>query len=539
MYIECRTCANTFEVSQEDREFYLAVAPRILNQVYDFPAPALCPLCREQRRLLWRNERYLYRRKCSLSGQPIISMFQPDTEFPVYERNLWWQDNWDARKFGREYDFSKGFFAQFAELMSVTPQYSMYHSGSSENCDYCNYTLDNKNCYLCFSVTNSEDCLYCGIVDDSKDCLDCLNVNESELAYECVDCLRCYHSFFLLRCVNCSDCWICADCFGCKNCFGCSNLSNASNCWFNQQLSAAAYQERVQFLKQLKYSDIEHYLAEFSSFNRAFPKKYAQILNCENCTGDRLHDCRDCRNCFDIHEAENVRYAARSFKIKDSQDFYGVSGHELLYQVLSGRGFALRFALCSYDNNDCTYVYNCFNSNNLFGCIALNHQEFCILNKQYSQHEYTELVPKIIKHMQAGGEWGEFFPAKLSPFGYNETVAYEAYPLKKEQALKTGFNWSDYEAPPSEGSSQALRCSESGKLFRTTEQELEFYKRNSLPLPHLHPNIRHQRRLKLRNPRRLINRACDSCHSMLLSTYSEQAAGRVYCQRCYESHFLA
>ena len=45
------------------------------------------------------------------------------------------------------------------------------------------------------------------------------------------------------------------------------------------------------------------------------------------------------------------------------------------------------------------------------------------------------------------GEWGEFFPSSLSPFGYNETVASEYFPLSKEEALKQGFNWSDYEAP--------------------------------------------------------------------------------------------
>jgi len=38
-------------------------------------------------------------------------------------------------------------------------------------------------------------------------------------------------------------------------------------------------------------------------------------------------------------------------------------------------------------------------------------------------------VPKIIEHMQKMGEWGEFFPSSLSPFGYNETVAEEYYPI--------------------------------------------------------------------------------------------------------------
>ena len=32
--------------------------------------------------------------------------------------------------------------------------------------------------------------------------------------------------------------------------------------------------------------------------------------------------------------------------------------------------------------------------------------------------------------MKKTGEWGEFFPSSISPFGYNETVAMEYYPIK-------------------------------------------------------------------------------------------------------------
>ena len=36
--------------------------------------------------------------------------------------------------------------------------------------------------------------------------------------------------------------------------------------------------------------------------------------------------------------------------------------------------------------------------------------------------------------MKSTGEWGEFFPHELSPFGYNETVAQEYFPLNEAQA---------------------------------------------------------------------------------------------------------
>ena len=55
-----------------------------------------------------------------------------------------------------------------------------------------------------------------------------------------------------------------------------------------------------------------------------------------------------------------------------------------------------------------------------------------ILNTSYSAHEYETLCAKIIGHMQSTAEWGEFFPHELSPFGYNETVAQEYFPMTEE-----------------------------------------------------------------------------------------------------------
>ncbi len=174
----------------------------------------------------------------------------------------------------------------------------------------------------------------------------------------------------------------------------------------------------------------------------------------------------------------------------------------------------------------------CFNNcKNLFGCVGLKNKEYCIFNKQYTKEEYNEIVPKIIKKMQEDGEWGEFFDPSLSPFGYNETVAMEYYPLTKEETLKLGFNWSDYEAPfPKvdkivEGSklwtsscdiiheqkpellekilNYAIKCEVSGKLFRLVKQEIEFYIKHKLPLPRKHPDIRHQERLALRGGKKV------------------------------------
>lgn len=80
-------------------------------------------------------------------------------------------------------------------------------------------------------------------------------------------------------------------------------------------------------------------------------------------------------------------------------------------------------------------------SSDLFGCCGIRHGKNAVLNKNYSQAEYETLCGKIIEHMQSTGEWGEFFPLGLSPFGYNETVAQDYFPLSEMETKNKGYKW--------------------------------------------------------------------------------------------------
>ena len=82
------------------------------------------------------------------------------------------------------------------------------------------------------------------------------------------------------------------------------------------------------------------------------------------------------------------------------------------------------------------YSISCKSCKNIFFCNGLLNKEYCILNKQYTKEEYEELVSQIIERMIQRGEWGEFIPPSLSPFGYNESVAMDRFPLTEEEAVK-------------------------------------------------------------------------------------------------------
>jgi hypothetical protein len=66
---------------------------------YMIPLPTLCPEERQRRRLIFRNERKLYRRQCDFSQQPIISMYAPEKQHKVYDTKIWFSDKRNAKDF--------------------------------------------------------------------------------------------------------------------------------------------------------------------------------------------------------------------------------------------------------------------------------------------------------------------------------------------------------------------------------------------------------------------------------------------------------
>ena len=94
----------------------------VASKRYVIPPPTLCPDCRQQRRIAFRNERKLYKRKCDATGKEIVSIYSPDKEYRVYTQDYWWSDSWDAMSYGREFDFSRSAMKQMKELMREVPK---------------------------------------------------------------------------------------------------------------------------------------------------------------------------------------------------------------------------------------------------------------------------------------------------------------------------------------------------------------------------------------------------------------------------------
>src|SRR3989338_11025332 len=230
----CKTCDKSFEIMEEDLNFYEKMRA---------PAPNYCPNCRVARRLCFRNERTLYKRTCSKSGKPIISLYPENTPFPVYDQHIWWGDEWEALDYGQDYDSSRPFFDQLLELKNKVPRISLLNI-NSVNSEYCNNVEDHKNCYLVFAAQLNEDCMYGRLVYRCKFVVDSDFTQDSELCYECVDCRKCHKCLYSENCEASLDLLFCFDMRDCQNCIFSTNLRHKKYYIRNQPVSKEEYEQK-------------------------------------------------------------------------------------------------------------------------------------------------------------------------------------------------------------------------------------------------------------------------------------------------------
>lgn len=85
----CQNCKNDFTIESDDFLFYKKIK---------VPPPTFCPECRMKRRMIWRNERILYRINCDLCGKNTLTTF--NSPYKIYCHSCWWSDKWSPKDYG-------------------------------------------------------------------------------------------------------------------------------------------------------------------------------------------------------------------------------------------------------------------------------------------------------------------------------------------------------------------------------------------------------------------------------------------------------
>lgn len=536
----CTNCTSKFKIGDSDQ---------ILYSKLEVDAPTKCPKCRLVNRLAWRNDRTFYRRRCDKTGEEFISHYPDDVKFPVYKPSAWYSDDWDALKYGKDFDFNRPFFEQWQELSNNVPHLGIDIVGC-ENSDFCNYCGYDRNCYLDIAGENNEDCYFNLFTKYSKNCVDCTFAYHSELCFQSINCYKSYGLKYCMYVENSNNCAFSFDLKGCSDCLFSSNLRQKQYYIFNQPHTKEQYEAKVRQLDFTSPEKMKGYIAQWYKVIAGAVHRDMYILNSENCVGNDIQNSRNCEFAFNVLNCEDSKYLFDVLDAKDCMDLnYSLYHPEVALELISTLDMKYSaFAMASHHCNNVFYVDQCNNSSYLFGCVGLNRKQYCVLNKQYSKEEYEALVPKIIEHMRRDGSWGEFFPEKISPHPYETTVAHEYFPLvmEREKVFAAG-------QPPSliPGSGGQLRaqntfplsangeikevydCADCAKPFRVISQELAFYKKQGLWLPSKCPNCRHLERLKIRKPRFLWKDKCAKCAKIINSSANPAFGLRVYCEGCY------
>ncbi len=564
----CQKCRKDFLIEEEDIGFY---------EKMGVPGPTFCPQCRLVRRLTFRNDRNLYKRKCEICDKDVLSVYQSSGSIKVVCQKCWWSDDFDASRYGREYDPSRPFFAQFKELMQEVPFVANFVVDESRmvNSPYNNMVLDLRNCYLMFNSDFDEDCAYGCEVEKSRTCFDTNLIDQSEMCYECVNLQNCYRAFYSIDCESSSDIMFCRDCNGCTDCFGCVNLRKQSYCIFNEPMgSKEAYEEKLKEFGLDSRNKREEIKKKVHEFWKTGITKYMHEKQNDNATGDYVYNSKNIKESWIVHEGWNLKYCQYlvSPNVKDSYDYTQFGNNtELHYEVLQGGngGSNIRFSWFAVnENRDIDYCMQIMTSHDMFGCIGLQKKGFYILNKEYTEEEYKILRAKIIKDMKSmpykdsvglAYAYGEFFPSELSPFAYNETTAQEFFPLTKKDANEKGYRWFEREErnyqptilsenipdrisdAADEITGDIIECENKGdekknctRAFKIIPDELGFYKRFDIPLPSQCPNCRHAERMMLRNLPFFRTGQCsyENCGKEILTTYPPDTLN-LYCKEHY------
>ena len=528
-----------------------------------------------------------------MCGKSIIAMYSQDAAFPVYCRECWFSDAWDPLAYGREYDFTKNFFEQVADLINAVPQISLQVS-NSVNSEYINQAFNCKNCYLVTSASDSEDSLYANRVLYSKNVCECMAVYKVENSYEARESRESSNLTYCDDCHKCFDMSFCYDARNSNDCFMSSGLRSKSHIWYGQRLTANEFRGKLTQINCGSYANVKKLVAEYEHLKTIGITRYSQQRNAVSCTGNIIANAKNCRNCFyasEIENANNVLFVDNAKDIYDANN--GCCSMERIYEVntCGVHCYDVRFSSDVWPEvRTTTYSLSCRNDvHDLFACVGLRKKSFCILNKQYVPAEYAALMQKIVQHMNdvpyvdkrgLAYRFGEFFPPELSPFTFNESAAYTYTPLKKSEVIEKGWRWKEQEPrthsatifaknlpddiqdAPDSITQEIIACEHKGECnqqcvgaFRIIPDELAYYRKKRLALPRLCPNCRHYERVKNMAGCRLYSRNCmcdgvgswggayknksvhihggGPCSDAFKTSYAPNRPEIIYCEQCY------
>ncbi|MDP2630810.1 MAG: hypothetical protein Q8P56_05395 [Candidatus Uhrbacteria bacterium] len=541
----CPITGLSFEHHELERRHY---------ERFGFPVPDIHPIARFVSRLCHGNNWSLYWTVDARTGKKLLSCHDPKDGEQIVDHHYWMSDEFDAREYGREFDFSRGFFEQYFEMVRSIPKPNVTIVNCT-NVEYANHVFNSKNCYLCFICLNSENILYSFRSRNSRDCLYIMNSRSCELCYQCIHCTECYDVQFAEFSSHCSASRFLSNCNDCIDCYQCANLKSKQYCIQNIQYTKDGYEAKMKEIDLSSYVQFQKECERWQAFLATQPIQAERNIGCEDSTGTFMTNCQSCIFCSNLTNSENCvnsfgNNTTEGCDTAGENSQYGlmnvgfIESQNVAYTLVAEHCYAIQYSQYMIQSHDC------------FGCYGLHKVSFCILNKEYAPEEYNRLQERIAEHMKKTGEWGKFFPPQYSPFFYDDTNAAGVLASEFDDcdmvALAIGMRVRDTKGEKNhdavgtaqmsdrcdEYSDSALgtvwACEKSGAAYKVTSQELRLYQRMRVPVP----RISWRAQFELYSPMMYPvphKAACVRCGKDIYSyIHPRKTARKIFCDSCFE-----
>ena len=498
-----------------------------------------------------------FKKKCFAPGhsEEVITVFPPGTPHKIFDFSFYHSDDWDPLNYGRDIDPDRPFWEQLSSFFFEIPHMPLEKDPLAVNSDYTLGGKGGRDNYYSGMAFGTEGAYYCLDARFSKDVFDCNLVTSCELCYQSVGSSGCSNCSFVDDCENCINSSFLFDCKNCSDCFFSFNLRNKSYVFGNEQLTKEGYEKKIGEIDLGNRETLNDYWGKFRDFTAGAVRRNLHNVNAVNSLGEGLTDCKSCHLVFRASGSENSRYCDLVVSAKDCMDMLNTASGERNYESVVTLGRENRFCLFARNVNDSEYCVECKNCESCFGCVGLRDKKFHIFNKPYGEDEYWRMVDDIKSKMLQRGEYGEFFPLELGLMPYQNSFAQRFFVLDPRSAAETGTPWYDEPEPrvPREEVMRAanlpvhikdvsdkilektVECEATGKFFRFSKNELDFYRHRGLPLPDKHPWARMQERTTRERGIVLYEFTCPNCGESSYSSYDPgaQKKYKIFCEKCY------
>lgn len=410
--------------------------------------------------------------------------------------------------YGKEFDVTRSFFDQLADLFKIIPHDRCFQMGGGENTWFADVVRGSSDVYLSsFVVYDCSQVSTSMVVREN-----CSNIFDSVMVFKNCDAvygsiwvIESYKIFKSRNIRNCSDIRESQNMQWCHHCIWCEGLENASyyinNIWYTKEVYVRKAEEYFTTIHENWRNDTSWKIW----------KNFGSIDN-NNCsfvvTSDWVSNSKYSYNLRNSSKVVFGWWEGWDDSLHDVFIWWAWTCSDLYWVQWCGDSEHIYCCWLSLWSN-LYYSFGLQNCSYCLGCIGLKNKSYCILNKQYTKEQWHEKVNIIFSQMESDEILWRYFPASMNPFNFNDTIASLIEDFSKDEIIDEWFLWRDEEVKVdvpewmnvvsynnleefewwwtiNPDILKKVIQDEEWNMYRIIPMEYKFLKKNWLPLPRKH-----------------------------------------------------